>query len=92
MNDNQCNMYAQCPHNTHTIDTNNVLFAVKKLKYGKRHGETELVSDHIVFACNSLNVHPSILFTAILRHGVTPDGILNGTMVPIPKGTVGGPT
>ena len=31
-------------------------------------------------------IYLSLLFTAMLRHGSIPDGILLGTMVPIPKG------
>ncbi len=35
---------------------------------------------------NSLCVHLAILFTMMLRHGLSPDSMLFGTMVPIPKG------
>ncbi len=33
-----------------------------------------------------MSVHIAILFIAMLRHGLTPDGMLTGTMIPIPKG------
>ncbi len=32
-----------------------------------------------------MSVHITILFTAMLRHGLTPDGMLTGTMIPIPN-------
>ncbi len=36
--------------------------------------------------CNSLSVHLAILFTMMMRHGLSPGGMLFGTMVPITKG------
>ncbi len=33
-----------------------------------------------------MNVHIAILFTMMLGHGLSPDGMLHGTMVTIPKG------
>ncbi len=61
--------------------------AIGKLKPGKlKPGSTEVVSDHIINARECLNVHIAILFTMMLRHGLSPDGMLHGTMVPIPKG------
>ncbi len=32
-----------------------------------------------------MSVHLSLLFPTMLRHGLTPDGMLKGTMIPIPK-------
>ncbi len=59
---------------------------IEKLKPGKKKGKTEVVSDHIINACERLNVHIAILFAMMLRHGLSPDGMLHGTMVPIHKG------
>ncbi len=44
------------------------------------------MSDHIINACECMNVHIAILFTMMLRHGLSADGKLHGLMVPIPKG------
>jgi hypothetical protein len=82
----QCTESINCTHGTHSIIANEVLSAIKKLKHGKTDGGSEVVSDHIINSCHSLSVHVSILFTAMLRHGLTPDGMLSGTMIPIPKG------
>ena len=38
------------------------------------------------YADGSVSRLLSILFTMMLRHGLAPDGMLVGTMVPIPKG------
>ncbi len=51
-----------------------------------KNGDSEIVSDHIIYSGESLSIHIAILFTALLRHGLTPDGILTGTMISIPKG------
>ncbi len=60
--------------------------AIEKLKPGKKDGSNEFVSDHIINACERLNVHIAILFTMMLRHGLSPDGMLHSTMVPTPNG------
>ncbi len=51
----------------------------------KKDGASEVFSKHLIYSCISLSVYVSLLFTTMLRHGLTPDGMLNGTMVPIPK-------
>ncbi len=51
-----------------------------------KDGDSEIVSDHIIYSGESLNIHIAILFTAIPRHGLTSDGMLTGTMTPIAKG------
>ncbi len=52
----------------------------------KKNGDSEIVSDHIIYSDESLSVHITILFTAMLRHVLTQDGMLTCTMIPIPKG------
>ena len=56
------------------------------LKLGKSDGNLILSSEHFIHASFNLNILLSILFSLMLRHGVTPEGMLIGTMVPIPKG------
>ncbi len=82
----KCECSGQCMHGTHSIIAAEVESAVEKLKPGKKNGNTDTVSDHIINVCERLNVHIAILFTMMLRHGLPPDGMLHGTMVPIPKG------
>ncbi len=76
----------QSLHRTHSIISSDVLSAIRNLKHDKKDGDSEIVSDHIIYSDESLSVHIAILFTAMLRHGLTPNGMLTGTMIPIPKG------
>ncbi len=46
--------------------------------------ESEIVSYHIIYSSESLGAHIAIWFTAMLRHGLTLDGMLIG--FPIPNG------
>ncbi len=73
-------------HDTHSIIAVEFGSVIEKLKPGEKDGSTEVVSDHIINACERLNVHIAILSIMMLRHGLSPDGMLHGTMVPIPKG------
>ncbi len=82
----KCKCFGQCMHDTHSIIVAEVGSAIEKLKPGQMDGSTEVVSDHIINACERLNVHIAILFKMILMHGLSPDGKLHGTMVPISKG------
>ncbi len=69
-------------HGTHSIIRTEVLSAIRNLKHDKNDGD----SDYIIYSDWSLSVHIAKLFKAMLRHGLTPDGMLTGTMIPIPKG------
>ncbi len=82
----KCDYSGQCMQGTHSIIAAEVGSAIEKLKLVKKDSSTEVVSDHIINACEHLNVHISILFTMLLMHGVSLDGMLRGTMGPIHKG------
>ncbi len=82
----QCTRSSHCTNGTHSIIANDVIAAIKKRKHDKKDGASEVVSEHLIYSCRRVSVHLSLLFTTMLRHGLTPDGILNGTMVPIQKG------
>ncbi len=56
------------------------------MKHDKKDGDSEVVLDHIIYSGESLSVHIVILFTPMLRHGLTLDGMLISTMISIPKG------
>ena len=68
------------------IKPEDVKFAASKLKLGKSDGSLPMTSNNIIHATDVLYGHLSILFTAMLKHGVSPHGMLVGTMVPLPKG------
>ena len=44
-----------------------------------------IFSDHFLHATHRLYVILSILYTWFLSHGFSPDSIIMGTMIPIPK-------
>ncbi len=73
-------------HLTFAITGSDISSAINRLEHNKKDSDSEVVSDHIIYAGGCLGVHMAILFTAMLRHGLTPEVILNGTMVPFPKG------
>ncbi len=54
-----------------------------------KHGTTDvtegLYSDHFINGCDSLHVYLSMIFNTMLIHGISPESMLWGTMVPTPK-------
>ena len=59
--------------------------AVTDLKLGKSDGSEGLFSDHFINGTRKLYVFLSILFTLFVCHGFSPDSMILGTMIPIPK-------
>ena len=78
-----CN--AQLCNCSHVINIADVSNSVLKLKNGKTDGTNNVMSDALINGCSSLFVHLSLLYSAILRHGVSPDNMLLSTLIPIPK-------
>ena len=72
-------------HNSHYINPNSVSDAISKLKCNKSDGVHILVSDYLIHSCTSLRVHLSLLFTAMLCHGINPRSMNLSTIIPIPK-------
>ncbi len=70
------------------LDVHDVSKAVHRLKHGNFDGEECLNSDHIINGPHLLTVLLTCIFNCMLAHGVTPDSMLAGTMVPIPKGNI----
>ena len=54
-------------------------------KTGKSDGLEGLSSDHFIHGNRKLYVLLSILFTLFLRHGFSPNSMILGTMISIPK-------
>ena len=68
------------------IYINDVEEAIANLKLGKSDGEEGLVSDHFINGTMLLQVLITCLFNnCMLVHGVCPDTMSCGTMIPIPK-------
>ena len=82
----RCSAGGGCVHNNHDFSCDDVVKGIKCLKQDKKDGNIDLVTNHIIHGCHRLNVLLALLFSAIVKHGVTPSDMLSGTMVPIPKG------
>ena len=59
--------------------------AIKKLKVNKHDGGLPLTSDNILNSTCILNSHLALLFSAMVKHGFSPNAMLVGTMVSILK-------
>lgn len=70
---------------SHTINVEDVNNAICKLKSMKSDGVTNMMSDNLIHAPYALHVHLSLMFQALLYHGVAPDNCLLSTLIPIPK-------
>ena len=69
----------------YVITPTDVRIAVDHLKSGKGDGFDGLCYDHFINGTKRLYVFLSIIFTLFLSHGFTPDSLILGTMIPIPK-------
>ncbi len=72
-------------HNDYVITVADVIKSVANLTQDKTDGEEGLMSDNIIHGTHSLYVLLTIIFNAMLIHGVCPDSMILGTMVPIRK-------
>ena len=70
----------------YVITPTDVSIAVDHLKSGKGDGFERLSSDHFINGTKKrLYKFLSIIFTLFLSHGFTPDSLILGTIIPIPK-------
>jgi hypothetical protein len=67
------------------MSTEDVKKCISKLKSGKSDGNAGLFSDNFVFGSEKLMLYLKNLFNLMIVHGVSPDNMLVGTMIPIPK-------
>ena len=70
---------------SHTIQTDDVTRAVRKLKRGKSDSNPTLMSDHFINGCSSLFRHMANLLSMMLVHSCVPSGMLHSVLIPIPK-------
>ena len=75
----------KCNDDSYNIIVHDVMNAVTHLKTGQSDGSEGLSSDHFIHGNRKLYVLPSILFTLFLRHGFSPNSMIFGTIIPIPK-------
>ena len=72
-------------YNNHSINLEDVYGAVKKLKVNKGDGIHQSFSNNIINAPHISYVYLALLFNSMLVHGVMPDGMLLGTIIPTVK-------
>ena len=75
-----------CNYN-HVINSSDVSNALLKLKARKADGTNNLTSDALINSSPSIAVHISLLFSAMLRHCISPENMLSATLIPIPIST-----
>ncbi len=67
------------------MNVDKVINAVNRLKLGKYDGGEGLNSVHIINGPHILHVLLTNIYNCMVTHGFTPDRMIIGTMVPIPK-------
>ena len=71
-------------NNTHNITVQDVKKAITKLKLGKKE-ESGLFSNHFIYGSERLMIMITLLFNSMLVHGIAPDKLILGTMIPLIK-------
>ena len=84
----ECSGNLESQHHNHTIKVNEVRNAIDALKQGKKE-ENGLYSNHFKHGTERLNIILALFFNCILVHGLAPDELLLGTMIPLIKDTRG---
>ena len=69
----------------HYVYIDDVIKAVNKMKCNKRDETCSIYSDHIINADNKLYEVITLLFNTMIIHGVCPQQMLQGEMIPLPK-------
>ncbi len=68
------------------LSVDDVEKSVKRLKLYKSDGQESLSSDHMINGPHLFTVLLTSVFNCIIVHGVSPDSMINGTMIRIPNG------
>ena len=77
-------LYSECTH-THYVTHDQVQCAMNKIKPGKSDCIDEMLSDNLKYGTPIMNICISLLFAAMLVHGISLGGLLLSTLVLIPK-------
>jgi len=80
-----CCMVKKC-YSSHTINVHDVNKAISTIKKGKVDGNYEHYSDHLINGSIKIKIMLAMLFQSMLNHGSIPKGMLQSTIIPIPKG------
>ena len=67
------------------ITVNTITKGISALKKDKTDIDAGHSTNHLIHGDHMLNVLLSLLFNSMLNHGVVPNGMMSGTIIPIPK-------
>ena len=81
---NELNLGSPNEKHLHNLSVNDLKNAIDDLKKDKKD-ETGLSTNHLKNGTHKLYIVLAMLFNAMLRHGVAPDTLLQGTMLPLVK-------
>ena len=81
---NECHSSQSRSNHHHSITVKELKDAVSMLKLGKKE-ENGLFSNHFKFGSERLFIILTLLFNSMLSHGIAPDELLLGTMIPLIK-------
>ena len=85
--ENGCDNLNASSH-SHTITVKDIENAIDALKQGKKE-ENGLYSNHFKHGSKRLKIILALFFNCMLVHGIAPDELLLGTMIPLIKDTRG---
>ena len=86
--DTECSDNHKSSGHSHNINLNVVMNAIDSLKQGKKE-DNGLYSNHFKNGTHRLFIILSLFFNCMLIHGIAPDELLLGTMIPLIKDTRG---
>ena len=74
------------------VTISDIEFCIGNLKRNKAAGPDNITSEHVIFGGPSLNVHLSLLYSAMICHSFVPVGFTYGIIIPLLKNKHGNPT
>ena len=86
--ENECKVNPYNKYHSHTITMNDVVNAIDDLKQGKKE-ENGLCSNHFKHGTKRMMIILALFFNSMVVHGIAPDEMLLGTMIPLIKDTRG---
>ena len=84
LNHNEVNLESSTEKHLHKLTVNDLKKAIEDLKKDKKD-ESGLCTNHLKNGTHKLNIILTLLFNCMLRHGIAPDSLLQGTMLPLVK-------
>ena len=72
-------------HTNSVIKVNDVVEAISQIKHGKKDGYSLIYTDHFINGTNKLYIMLSLLFSSMIVHGFSPDGLNISTIQPLVK-------